>query len=152
LTPTTQPFERDDIPAAETVVDAPIDEVYSLLSDVQAWSGWIPEVHDPIHHDADSDVYRVAYAIGTETRQAELRRVLVGPSHRLSVEIVGRGVLHFRTRPQGNRTLLDARFQPYARATARIGRRRERARRTDSLVRLLDHARRHAEGRPPAES
>jgi hypothetical protein len=141
-----EPFARDDLASAETTVSAPVDRVYALLHDVERWPGWIPEVVAPIHHDPDSNVYRLTYLADAGSRVTELRPTLVGPTHRLSVEIVGRGVLHFRTRPHGDTTLLDARFEPVKRRTERIASGRRRTKRSMQLSRLLDLARRSAEG------
>lgn len=102
----TLPFDRDDLPRATRVIDAPIAAVYETIATPDRWPTWMPDVIEPvIVKSGDRFVFRSQGRGAVEHHDAHV--ITRGPTHAFAVEIDETERLYFRTRPSPTGTKVD---------------------------------------------
>lgn len=107
----TLPFDRDDLPRATRLIDAPIATVYETIATPDRWPTWMPGVIEPvILKPGDRFVFLSQDTSLVEHHEA--RVITRGPTHAFAVQIDETERLYFRTRPSPTGTKVDVVAEP----------------------------------------
>lgn len=101
------PFDRDDLPAADRVIAAPVHRVYAALDDLSTWADWNAFLAGPVERVAD-DHFRLLADGRRARREIDVIVDVRGTSHTLYLRIPGGGEVRFRTRPHATGTRVEA--------------------------------------------
>lgn len=112
------PFERADLPRATRVVAAPVADVYAVVTDVEQWPTWIPEVLEPVIAKGD-DRYLFRTQHDGRTDHNEGLVIVRGPTHTFGLQIDASDRIWFRTRPSPTGTKVDLVLEPFGTSTWR---------------------------------
>ena len=146
------PFDRDDLPAAERLVAAPVADVYAAVDDVDRWSGWVEAVVGPVQARDDKTFEMSAIRDG-KTSSHRVVKAARGPVHSLNLDVDDQWRVYVRTRPHPSGTHVGLVVEPLHKPSLRdrFSRDRRPTERSARLRAFLDQLAAYVErGREPA--
>src|SRR3954447_14523237 len=116
--PADDPFDRDDLPTAERLVAAPVDEVYAAVDAVDRWPSWVEALVGSVQVRDDNTFEMSAMREG-KTSSHRVVKAARGPVHSLNLDVDDRWRVYVRTRPHPSGTHVGLVAEPLRKSRIR---------------------------------